>query len=90
MNGISIAMPTMPLSPGKHADGEPDQDAEEQEHEPRRLKQELQRVYGAGDHVRLHVALLPLLPAGIAPETCKGVKPMTAMIAPMIAMLGWC
>ena len=67
-------MPTMPFSPGKHADGEPDQHAEEQEHEPGRLKEQVQRVYGAGDHVRLHRA--SLLPPPIAPETCKAVKPV--------------
>ena len=71
---MSIAMPTMPFKPRQHADGEPDQHAEEQEHEPGRLKEQVQRVYGAGDHIRLH--RVSLLPPPIAPETCKAVKPV--------------
>ncbi len=41
---------------------------------------------GAGQHVRLHLAITPLAPCGIAPETCSGVKPN--VIASMIAVLG--
>ncbi len=59
---------------GEHADGETDQDTEEQEHEPRRLKQELQRVERAGQHIRLHAAITPLTPRGTAPETGNAVK----------------
>ena len=53
------------VKPGKHADGESDQDAEEQDQEPRRLKQQLQRVHGAGDHIRLHRRRSWLPPASI-------------------------
>ena len=50
------------VEPGQHADREPDQDADEKDQQACRLKQKLQRVDGARDHVRLHRSSLPLNP----------------------------